>query len=143
MADLFEILLQRFDHWTANLKQTLAGLDAQKLIRIVAIVGAYLLLRPYLIKLAGKSQMGQHEKEEEEAAAAKAKLSPNDLRGKVQIPDDSDDEEGEPVVADWGKKARRRQRKVLKKMLDDHAKKLEEEQEDDEDKDIEEFLTDK
>lgn len=103
-----------------------------------------MLLRPYLIKLGARSQMKSHEEESAEAEqAAKAAISPNELRGRVQIPEDSDSEEeeaGQTTSADWGKKARRRQREMIKKMLEAEEQWLRESKEEEEDKDIEEFL---
>lgn len=100
-----------------------------------------MLLRPYLIKLGGRSQMKVHEQEAAEAVPA---LSPNDLRGQVTIPEDSSDSEDEATSsgaqADWGKKARRRQRHMIKRLLEVEEKRLEESKEEEEDKDIEEFL---
>ncbi|CRK34936.1 hypothetical protein VD0002_g6175 [Verticillium dahliae] len=124
----------------ANLRSTFTELTYEKFIRIVIVVGAYALLRPYLLKITGRSQMAQHTEANEEAA--KAEISPNSLRGQVDIPEDSDDEgvEGAATGADWGKKARRRQREVLKMMMDAEEERLAQEQEDEEDKDIEEFL---
>ena len=90
--------------------------------------------------------MKTHEREAAEAeTAAKAAISPNELRGRVNIPEDSESEdEGAEGVsssgADWGKKARRRQRTMIKKMLDAEEKRLQETKEEEEDKDIEEFL---
>jgi hypothetical protein len=103
-----------------------------------------MLLRPYLIKLGGRAQMKSHEEEAARAdAEAKAKISPNELRGKVEIPEDTDEEDeatGESSGPDWGKKARRRQREMIKKLLDAEEQRLRESQEELEDKDIEEFL---
>lgn len=98
------------------------------------------------MKVAGSSQMKQHETPlEDQWDGPKAKVQPNTLRGQVEIPDHSDDEDNETpasstTATDWGKKARRRQRDVLKKLIDVEEKRLAELQEDDEDKDIEEFL---
>ncbi|KAJ9148430.1 hypothetical protein NKR23_g5132 [Pleurostoma richardsiae] len=133
------------ERFTRNVSAGLAQMSPEKWIRLVIIVGTYMLLRPYLMKLGAKAQMRAHEKEEEEAAAA-AKISPNELRGQkiAAVPEDSDDEEageGQPTGADWGKKARRRQREMVKKILDAEERRLQQEQEDEEDKDIEEFLT--
>lgn len=127
---------------TSNLKATLANMSPEKFIRLVIIVGAYMLLRPFIIKLGEKSQMKSHEKAEEQPLG---EISPNQLRGQVNVPEDSEDEEegdvaGASTAADWGKKARRRQRDVIKKMLDAEEKRLSEQQADEEDKDIEEFL---
>lgn len=153
MDGILNLLYIAYERFTRNLRGTLEGMSPEKWIRIVIIVGTYMLVRPYLLKLGGKAQMNQHEKEAAEAEAeaeAKAKLSPNELRGhKIQIPEDSDDSDAEgdegkkssSSAADWGKKARRRQRTMVKKLLDAEEKRLQELQEDDEDKDIEEFLT--
>lgn len=128
---------------TSNLKATFADLSPEKWIRLVIIIGAYMLLRPYILKLGAKSQMRSHEESEEQPLA---EISPNQLRGKVDIPEDSDgEEEGDgggaaSTATDWGKKARRRQREVIRKMLDAEEERLNEQQGDDEDKDIEEFL---
>lgn len=103
-----------------------------------------MLLRPYLIKLGGRAQMQSHEEESERAEAeARAKISPNELRGRVEIPDDTDEEDEATAEAsgpDWGKKARRRQRDMIKKLLEAEEQRLQENQEELEDKDIEEFL---
>ena len=103
-----------------------------------------MLLRPYLVKLGMRAQMNAHEQEEARAEAEyKAKISANELRGHVDIPDDTDDEEEATAEAsgpDWGKKARRRQRDMIKKLLDAEEQRLRENQEELEDKDIEEFL---
>lgn len=156
MDGITNLLYIAYERFTRNLRGTLEGMSPEKWIRIVIIVGTYMLVRPYLLKLGGKAQMNQHEKEAAEAEAeaeAKAKLSPNELRGhKIQIPEDSDDSDAEggegegkkassSSATDWGKKARRRQRTMVKKLLDAEEKRLQELQEDDEDKDIEEFLT--
>lgn len=155
MDGITNLLYIAYERFTRNLRGTLEGMSPEKWIRIVIIVGTYMLIRPYLLKLGGKAQMNQHEKEAAEAEAeaeAKAKLSPNELRGhKIQIPEDSDDSDAEgegegkksssSSATDWGKKARRRQRTMVKKLLDAEEKRLQELQEDDEDKDIEEFLT--
>lgn len=102
-----------------------------------------MLLRPYLIKLGARSQMQSHENAEMEAQA-KAEISPNQLRGQINIPEDSDDEDDDPQAdvsgADWGKKARRRQRTMIKKLLEAEERRLQESKEEEEDKDIEEFL---
>lgn len=144
--------------FTNNVTASFSALTLQQWIRLVAIVGAYLLLRPYILKLGARFQMKQLEKEGEESereAARLAALTPNELRGqnkKLVLPDESDSEGDEAEggsaggggssATDWGKKARRRQRHMVKKMLEAHEKKLAEEQADEEDKDIQEFLVD-
>jgi hypothetical protein len=149
MADIFQALSNYANNASGNLVDTFSRMTLEKWIRIVVIIGAYALLRPYLMKLGAWSQLRQHEKEAEATGAeavAKAQMSPNQLRGIAEIPDDTDDEAdvsnatAQTSAADWGKKARRRQREVLKKMIDAEEERLRQAQEDDEDKDIEEFL---
>lgn len=161
LANLASTIGHRF---TTNVQSTLANMSPEKWIRLIIIAGACtspppspvptttnplplpvdMLLRPYLIKLGGRSQMKVHEQEAAEAVPA---LSPNDLRGQVTIPEDSSDSEDEAAgatssgaQADWGKKARRRQRHMIKRLLEVEEKRLEESKEEEEDKDIEEFL---
>jgi hypothetical protein len=128
-----------------NVIDTFGSLTIEKYIRLVVIVGAYMLLRPYVMKLGAKVQGREHEKEVDTEELEKAPaLTANGIRGQVEIPDDSDDEEGEGEAtgADWGKKARRRQRQLVKKLLEAEEQRRRELQEDDEDKDIQEFLVD-
>ncbi|KAK1833250.1 protein trafficking Pga2 [Podospora conica] len=146
MDELLNLGATLGSRFTTNVQSTLANMSPEKWIRIIIVAGAYLLLRPYIIKLGGRSQMKLHEQEAAEAVPAAA-LSPNDLRGQVKIPEDSSDSEDDEgggkasgAQADWGKKARRRQRHMIKRLLEAEEKRLEESKEEEEDKDIEEFL---
>lgn len=149
MADVVNLVGIGYDRLTTNMRKSFDGMSPEKWIRIVIIVGTYMLLRPYLLKLGGRSQMKQHEKEAaeaEEEAKAQAKMSPNEFRGhKVDVPEDSGDDDDEAdaraSATDWGKKARRRQRTMVKKIIDAEEKRLQDLQDDEEDKDIQEFLT--
>ncbi|KAK3378422.1 protein trafficking Pga2 [Podospora didyma] len=147
MDDLVNIVSTVGDRFANNVKGSIVNMSYEKWIRLVIVAGAYMLLRPYIIKLGGRVQMSAHEREaaESEEAYQKAQISPNQLRGQVDIAEDSDDEDDVPTIsasgADWGKKARRRQRTVIKKLLDAEEKRLQETLEEEEDKDIEEFLT--
>lgn len=147
MAELLELAGVGYDRFTTNFRKSFEGMSPEKWIRIVIVVGTYCLIRPYLMKLGGKVQMKQHEKEAAAAKAEeeqKAKMSPNELRGYKEIPDDSDDEgeaQGQTTSTEWGKKARKRQRHMIKKLLDAEEQRLQELQDDEEDKDIQEFLT--
>ncbi|KAI1366590.1 DUF1531-domain-containing protein [Xylaria arbuscula] len=129
------------DRLTTNVGGSITNMSMQQWIRLVAIVGAYALLRPYIIKLGAKHQEKQFEKAQEEVA----EISPNQLRGELGIPDasdddDDDDAQGDTTAADWGKKARKRQRNMIKQLLDAEEKRLQETLDEEEDKDIEEFL---
>lgn len=122
---------------TNNLKGVFSEMTPQEWIRLIAIVGAYLLLRPYAMKWLGKRQVESMEKQE---AEEKAKLSPNDLRDGTKLPEDEDDDEdGETSATDWGSRARTRQRTMLKQLLEAEERRK---QEEDDDKDIADLLED-
>ncbi|CAJ2507732.1 Uu.00g089180.m01.CDS01 [Anthostomella pinea] len=134
---LYRLVTYRF---TNNLSESFSQVPMQHWIRLVIIVGAYALLRPYIVKMGAKFQEKQMAKDQIEQEK-QAEISPNQLRGQVDIPEDSDEEEqAETTSSDWGKKARKRQRNMIKKMLDIEEKRLQELQEEEEDKDIEQFL---
>lgn len=121
-----------------NLSKTFNDISVHGWIRLIMIVGGYLLLRPWLMKASSK--LGVKEMEKQEAKdKAKAKMSPNELRG--QGPDEEEDEEEDAAAtgADWGQKARIRQREVLKRLIEAEEKRREEE---DDLKDIEDLLED-
>lgn len=134
------------DRAITNLRDTFSDLTLQKGIRLVIIIFAYLMIRPYLVKWAGVQQMEQHEAEEAAAKAEReriAAMAPNEVRGlkvAAEIPGDDEDLAGETSSTDWGTKARKRQREVMRRLVDAQEKKLEETKEEEEDKDIEEFL---
>ncbi|OAA67042.1 DUF1531 domain containing protein [Niveomyces insectorum RCEF 264] len=172
MAGFTDLITTVRDRFSTNLATSFSSLSAQQWIRLIAVAGAYMLLRPYIIKLGARVQMRQHESDEadlaEEAAAVaagkKAPLSANDLRGTSAaaklIPDEDDDDDdddededddegagkgtatGARAATDWGKTARRRQRRMLRQLLAAHEQQLADAQADEEDKDIEEFLED-
>lgn len=149
MADVLRLVGTAYNNFTTNLRNSFGSMAPENWIRLVIIVGTYMLIRPYLLKLGAKQQMKQHEKEAaatEAEAIEKAKMSPNELRGHkiADIPEDSDEEapQAEATSTDWGKKARKRQRQMIKKILDAEEKRLQDLQDDDEDKDIQEFLVD-
>jgi hypothetical protein len=131
-----------------NLWASFSRLKPQGWIRLIWIVGAYILLRPYLMKLGARAQERQHEKESAEAVSTGAELHPNDLRGgkKVAIPglnsDDDADEKTEAKPGQWGKKARVRQRKFVRETLEKEEKRLQDEQEQEDLKDVADLLED-
>ncbi|KAL2067637.1 hypothetical protein VTL71DRAFT_15733 [Oculimacula yallundae] len=115
-------------------------------IRMIAIVGGYLFLRPYLQRYGERVQARNHEKmlakKATEEKGGKAKISPNALRaggGKsVKFADEGGDAVEEKE--EWGKKAKKRQKKV-QDLLDKEGKRLED-LDDEEDKDIMQYLVD-
>jgi hypothetical protein len=149
IADLVKTGASNFSY---NLSHTFTDTSLKQWIRIVTIVGAYLIIRPWLVKLGARQQQKQHERD---AADISAEIHPNDLRGgrktedkgKIALPgvdDDSSDEEGEATGAEkganWGKKARKRQRKYLREVMEAEEKRREAEQEAESDKEIEQYL---
>jgi len=159
MADFMTDFLSGIVSGVQNLPHNLYGtflsatqMSAKQWIRIIIIMGAYLLLRPYLLKYAAKAQEKQYEKTaqgDERARAAKdrvakAKISPNSLRGQVEVPEDTDEEEeeaeGQPTGANWGKKARKRQRQFVKKVLEEEERRAELEDDSEDEREVEEFL---
>lgn len=132
----------------AQAAQTTRNLTPKDYIRLLAIVGGYCLLRPYLVKFGGRFQASDHEREIEDTEILSAGgdnkgiISPNVLRG--QIPEDTDEddeeEEGDKGVVSWGRKARRRQRGLVRKIVEAEENRRREEDEADSDKEIEEFL---
>lgn len=127
-----------FENFTRNLTGSFTRLKPEGWIRLVWIVGAYLLLRPYLMKLGARQQQKQHEAAGAENEPTGAEVHPNELRGgkkaKVTIPGaDSDDEETtEAKPGDWGKKARVKQRKFIREVMEkEEAKRLADEEQED------------
>jgi len=148
MTDYVDTIIDILKFWGNNLrtnfKNIFEGTTTEQYIQLVAIVGAYLLLRPYLLKFAEKSQAKQHEKEMEAAKsnATKAKISPNSLRGNVEVQEDSDEEEDDKTSGpSWGKKARKRQRDYVKRVVDEEERRAQE-IEDALDDDIKDLLED-
>ena len=130
--------------WAENLQRNVSNsvsrLSLKDYIRIVILLGGYALLRPCLLKLAGKFQARDHERElDPNEISSDAAMPANSIRGQVQVPEDTDEEEESSATgADWGREARRRQREMIRKMLEAEEKKPVEGGEDS-DKDIEEF----
>lgn len=113
------------------------GMNLTQWIRLAAIVGAYMLIRPYVLKFMSNEQTNQFKEQSEKdnverAKAAKARISANNIRGEVEVPD-SEDEDGEEVQVQvsgnepqWGKKARKRGRKAMREIIEEQEKRLEE-----------------
>ncbi|KFZ07549.1 hypothetical protein V501_06348 [Pseudogymnoascus sp. VKM F-4519 (FW-2642)] len=161
LNDLIDTVLGYLSQGFENLKHNAehyASMSLKEWVRIVTIVGAYLLLRPYLSQWAAKLQSAEHDKEIDAdelatpATGPKAAISANSLRGQVKVPEDSESDEdtGEAVEAtaqttsaNWGKKARKRQRAMIKRIIeaDEKLRAETEAYDDEEDKDIEQYLT--
>ncbi|KAK0663310.1 PGA2-homolog C27.01c [Lasiodiplodia hormozganensis] len=148
-TDILSLLSVWSSNFTTQTTKAFSELRVYDYIRLVTIIGAYCLLRPYLMKLGAHLQKKQHQADSQsDQIEAGATLSANDLRGrkkqpKIAIPGvDSDSDSEDEDKDDWGRAARLRQRKFVRQMLEAHEQKLREEAEADSDKEIEEFLID-
>ncbi|KIM96106.1 hypothetical protein OIDMADRAFT_20970 [Oidiodendron maius Zn] len=107
-------VLATIQHYATNIHRNITGafddMDAKRWIRLVAVIGGYLLLRPYLVKLGEKLSNKQYAKTMEDAQTTvpKAKISPNALRGYVEPIEE--EREGE---VEGDKKVRKRQAKKV------------------------------
>lgn len=146
-------LSEWWTRFSTNTGKSLTEMTAQNWIRLIIIVGSYLLLRPYLLKLGARIQRKQFEKEqkkdeEERAAAGQGGMNANDLRAgrRIDIPgvdSDSEDEEGGTVATggEWGRKARVRQRRFVRRAVEETERRLYEKGTES-DKEIEDMLED-
>lgn len=70
------------DRLVTNSIASFEGMTAQRWVRIIAIVGAYMLIRPYLLSFAAKKQKAQFEKEAAELGLDDGEVkNANSLRG--------------------------------------------------------------
>ena len=129
-----------------NLSASLDRLTLHEGIRLVEIIGAYVILRQIWMKYGARRQARDHERElDPEELQRSDKASANSprgesLNGKVHIPQDTDSEsEGDGKTMDWGKKARRRQRRVMRDLLEREEQRRELD-EHDSDREIQEYL---
>lgn len=148
MAEMAQTALENIRYFALNFLhniENMLDMDLRTTIRIVVIVGAYLLIRPYLVKGGAKLQERQHEKvfEADKNREKEALISANSLRGQVEVPEDTEsEEEGEASGVNWGGKARKKQRKVLKQILEKDEKMRLDAEGDKDDKDIMDLLVD-
>lgn len=126
-----------------NMQGAVKSMSPQSWLRLIAIVGGYMMMRPYVMKWASKRAVeGMEEADEREKADEKARMSANEFRGVKEklIEQEEDEDAGEGTSSDWGQKARVRQRQLLKQMLEAEEERRAQDAEDDED--IKEFLLD-
>ena len=122
---------------TDNMSKAFGDMTLEQWIRIVIIVGAYLLLRPHIMKLMNRAHVNKMVRDDNKA---KAEISPNELRGGKSHPmfgdaegdDDEDEDEAQASGADWGAKARTRQRAMLKQLMEAEERRRAEEESDEE-----------
>jgi hypothetical protein len=127
-----------------NVQKSFIDMSTTGWLRLIMVVCTYLLIRPHIIKYSTKYAVGKLEaqdvkdKKYAEDEVAKAKMSPNDLRGlnSPVEPDVDADEGADGSKADWGSKARVRQRKVLRKILEAEEQRRYEDEDDEDIKDL-------
>lgn len=125
---------------TNNVSQVFSEMTPQQWIRLVVIVGAYMLIRPYVLKHATKKSVERMEKDEKERKEKAAAISPNELRdGKIRPDEEDSDDEGESSTTDWGAKARTRQRTMVRKLMEADEQRRQDEKDDE---DIADLLED-
>ena len=131
--------IQRFQTWLQDAQryteENITRLPTRNTIRLLIVIGAYCLLRPWLLKLAGLKQELEYEKllkkDENSPAATEAPSASNEAIDVSQGVDSEEEGSGE-------KSARRRQ-KPLQEILEGKDRPPAE-AEADSDKEIEEFL---
>lgn len=156
MSNLLINLLQTWAHnLQHNVSESVSQLTIRQYLRLVVIVGAYALLRPYLIRLGGRFQAKDHERELDLSEVAMPSSSrpahgSDSLRSQVAVPEDSDEDDedvsgeeqkGARTVMQWGRSARRRQRQMVRRILEEEERRRAAEDEADSDKEIDEYLT--
>ena len=114
---------QWFQKLPRNSQESVQRLTTYGWLRIIIIVAAYLLIRPYLMKLAARSQTTQHEE-----AASNSTVTPNMLRGHNE--EESDTAEATTSSWSWGKTTRRRQTQAIDHIVEDEIKKADDLDED-------------
>jgi hypothetical protein len=148
MAEQAQYVIENIRYFALNFLHNLENvldMDLRTTIRIVVVVGAYLLIRPYLVKGGAKLQERQHEKvfDADKKREKEALISANSLRGQVEVAEDTEsDQEGQSSGVNWGGKARKKQRKVIKKILEADEKMRLDAEGDKDDKDIMDLLVD-
>lgn len=112
--------------------------DVYEILRLVIFIGAYLLFRPYVLKISQRYQEREHARQldpgEENSPAAVGQDA------KMKPPTDDDVEESDGEDMSWGAIARRRkrkERKVAKELVEEEERRMAEEESDEE---IAEFL---
>lgn len=117
-----------------NIADTFGGIDASHAIRLVMVVGGYILLRNLAQRELAKRQLEDQIKKSQEKK--------EEERLKELAPDLNDPEAIEDNTFGWGKKTRKRVKRQ-QKILEERLEELQQYQgSQDDDKDIEDLLED-
>jgi hypothetical protein len=132
-----------FGQYGANARNNLGdAFDAMTIkdyIRMVAVIGGYMLLRTYLLKGAQKQGV-KHMEAQDKKEKEEAKLSANEFRGvKDKLEELEENDDDDDAAPGWGQQARVRQRKVIRQLMEAEERRRQEEEDD---KDIQEYLVD-
>jgi hypothetical protein len=133
LDDTLSLLQTWASNFQRNATASLTNLTPKDVIRIIIVVGAYvLILRPQLLRFAARNQARQHAEREpsstdDSQAVGISALDPDS---------DSDDAKGNTRTGEWGRGARLRQRAFVRKALEDSG------EADDSDEEIRQFLVD-
>jgi len=131
--------IEKLQTWLQNVQryteENILRLPHRRTIRLLLIISAYYLLRPWLLKLAGLSSefnLGKNSKNKEDSPAATEALNASD--GATDVSQDIDSDDG-----DNGDDSMRRRQKPLQEILEGKDRPPAE-AEADSDKEIEGFL---
>jgi hypothetical protein len=81
MENIFGYIHTAMDRLVTNSIKSFEGMTAQRWIRLICIIGGYMLARPWLLKLAADRQKKQFERDNEDLGLGNGPNA-NDLRGK-------------------------------------------------------------
>ncbi|KAL8806065.1 MAG: hypothetical protein Q9182_001597 [Xanthomendoza sp. 2 TL-2023] len=104
-----------------NTQESVQRLNFYGWVRLILVVAIYLLIRPWLMKLAERSQTASFEK-----VAKTSALTPNVLRGHGNGAAEEDSEESTSSSWSWGPKARKRQKQTVDRAVEKELRKAEE-----------------
>ena len=122
---------------TVYIEENVVRLPRKSSIRLLVIIGAYCLFRPYLLKWGGIKQTTNYDKaleedEAEDSSAATESQDASDYSAK------STTANGDDQGATWGEKARQRQKRPVRELVEGREEVFGPDAESD--KEIEEFL---
>ncbi|KAL8714370.1 MAG: hypothetical protein Q9220_001703 [cf. Caloplaca sp. 1 TL-2023] len=121
-------MVEWFQKIPRNTQESVQRLTLYGWLRLILIVAAYILIRPYLMKLAERSQTAAHDK----AARSHSAVTPNMLRGHSKDTEKEQGEEASTSSWSWGPKARKRQKKASDGVVESEmAEALDEDEEED------------
>lgn len=124
-------------HTQVYVEENIIKLPRKSSIRLLLIIGAYCLFRPYLLKWGGIKQTTDYDKaleedEAEDSSAATESQDASDTSVKTAIAN------GDDKGATWGEKARQRQKRPVRELVEGREEASGPDAESD--KEIEDFL---